>query len=230
MLAIGAHPDDIEFGCGATLASGRAPAPTSSCAVLTDGSKGTWDPDADLAALVATRQDGAAGGGPDPRRRRRALPRARSTASSTADRGTVERVCAVIRAVRPDVVLGHDPWKRYRLHPDHRRGGRAASSTASSRRAIRTSSPARARPHRPSRLLLFEAQDVDHVEPVDDDAIDAKVDALLCHRSQWRSTMGIDDDGPDADAQTRRVRRHASDGEVADGRPARRSSLIDSTL
>ena len=36
---------------------------------------------------------------------------------------------------------------------------------------------------------------------VDDGAITAKVDALLCHRSQWRSTMGIDDAGPDAGAQ-----------------------------
>ena len=29
----------------------------------------------------------------------------------------------MIREVRPDVVLGHDPWKRYRLHPDHRHAG-----------------------------------------------------------------------------------------------------------
>ena len=28
-----------------------------------------------------------------------------------------------IRRLRPDVVLGHDPWKRYRLHPDHRNAG-----------------------------------------------------------------------------------------------------------
>ena len=27
------------------------------------------------------------------------------------------------------------------------------------------------------------------------------VAALLCHRSQWRSTMGIEEDGPDTDAQ-----------------------------
>ena len=35
-------------------------------------------------------------------------------------RGEVARV---IRTVRPQVVLGHDPWKRYRLHPDHRHAG-----------------------------------------------------------------------------------------------------------
>ena len=25
-----------------------------------------------------------------------------------------------LRKLRPEVVLGHDPWRRYRLHPDHR--------------------------------------------------------------------------------------------------------------
>ena len=44
-LAIGAHPDDIEFGCGATLAKWAAAGCVVNHLVLTDGSKGTWDPD-----------------------------------------------------------------------------------------------------------------------------------------------------------------------------------------
>jgi hypothetical protein len=55
-------------------------------------------------------------------------------------------------------------------------------------------------PHRPGLLLLFEAQDVDHYEHVGE-TVAAKVDALLAHRSQWRSTMGIEAHGPDADVQ-----------------------------
>ena len=55
-LAIGAHPDDVEFGCGATLAKWAAAGCTVHHLVLTDGSKGTWNVDADTAALVATRQ------------------------------------------------------------------------------------------------------------------------------------------------------------------------------
>jgi hypothetical protein len=47
--------------------------------------------------------------------------------------------------------------------------------------------------HRPQRVLLFEADDVDHVERLDEAHVDAKIAALLCHRSQWRSTMGIGD-------------------------------------
>src|SRR3989440_11224943 len=55
-LAIGAHPDDVEFGCGATLAKWAEAGAEVRLLVLTDGSKGTWDPTADLGALVATRR------------------------------------------------------------------------------------------------------------------------------------------------------------------------------
>jgi LmbE family N-acetylglucosaminyl deacetylase len=56
-LAVGAHPDDIEFGCGGTLAKWAAAGTTIHHLVLTDGAKGTWDPDRHQASLVALRQD-----------------------------------------------------------------------------------------------------------------------------------------------------------------------------
>ena len=45
VLAIGAHPDDIEFGCGATLAKWARAGAHVELLVLTDGSKGTWEPE-----------------------------------------------------------------------------------------------------------------------------------------------------------------------------------------
>ena len=68
-LAVGAHPDDIEFGCGATLAKWAAAGCRVHHLVLTDGSKGTWDSSVDSAELTKVRkheqQDAAAilGGG-----------------------------------------------------------------------------------------------------------------------------------------------------------------------
>ena len=56
-LAVGAHPDDVEFGCGATLAKWAAAGCEVHHLVCTDGSKGTWDAGQDLAALVAQRQE-----------------------------------------------------------------------------------------------------------------------------------------------------------------------------
>ena len=56
-LSIGAHPDDVEFGSGGTLAKWAANGTVVHHLVMTDGSKGTWDVNADTAALVALRQE-----------------------------------------------------------------------------------------------------------------------------------------------------------------------------
>ena len=85
--------------------------------------EGHVGPDADTAALVALRQDeqraAAKALGAD---RRRWCSSATSTASSTATWRSAARWPGH-PPLRPDVVLGHDPWKRYRLHPDHRHAG-----------------------------------------------------------------------------------------------------------
>ena len=69
-------------------------------------------------------------------------------------------------------------------------------------------------PHRPTALLLWEADEPDHVEDVAGH-LETKLAALLAHRSQYRSTMGIDDpDAPDQVAAFRRrvVRRASEQG------------------
>jgi len=191
-LAVGAHPDDIEFGAGATLAKWAAQGCALLHVVCTDGSKGSWDPGEDLAALVARRQDeqrdasvalGGAGdveflGWPDGELR-----------NSSESRG---RLVAVIRRFRPDVVLGHDPWKRYRLHPDHRHAGFLTVDAVVAARDPHFFPERGVAHHRPAALLLFEADEADHVETADGFG-QRKIDALLAHRSQLRSTMGIDD-------------------------------------
>lgn len=197
VLAIGAHPDDVEFGCGATLAKWGAAGAEVHLLVLTDGAKGTWDPGADPRELAATRAseqaDAAARLGVA------AVHRTDFVDGELAD-GAVERaaVCAVVRRTTPTVVLTHDPWKRYRLHPDHRRAGFLVLDALVAARDPHFFPDLGPAPHRPEVVLLFEAEVVDHYERVG--AVAAKADALLAHRSQWRSTMGIGD-GPDADAQ-----------------------------
>ena len=88
-------------------------------------------------------------------------------------------------------MLGHDPWTPYRLHPDHRHAGRLAVEGIVGARDPHFFTELGLVPHRPSTLLLFEPGRVDHVERVHG-YVDRKIEALLCHRSQWRSTMGID--------------------------------------
>jgi LmbE family N-acetylglucosaminyl deacetylase len=199
VLAIGAHPDDIEFGCGATLAKWSRAGAHVDLLVLTDGSKGTWEPDQDLAVLVATRRD--------EQRAAAQVLGARGVhlldavdGELESDAARREEVCAVIRATLPDVVLGHDPWKQYGLHPDHRHAGQLVVDGIVAARDPHFF-PHAGIPHRPTNLLLFEAQVVDHVEPVDQIDVEAKIEALLCHHSQWHSTMGIEEDSSVAEEQ-----------------------------
>ena len=88
------------------------------------------------------------------------------------------------------MVLGHDPWKRYRLHPDHRNAGFLVTDGIVAARDPLFFPELDALPHRPETLLLFEADEPDHLEDVTQ-FVDAKLAALLEHRSQLRSTMGI---------------------------------------
>lgn len=189
-LAIGAHPDDVEFGCGATLAKWAAQGCAVHHLVLTDGSKGTWNVDADTRVLALTRQDEQREAA-----RRLAGPHAGSVVfleqvdgeleSTLALRGAVARV---IRELRPQVVLGHDPWKRYRLHPDHRHAGLLACEGIVAARDPHFFKEHGIAHHRPDTLLLWEADEVNHVEDVSD-FVDVKLSALEAHASQFESTM-----------------------------------------
>ena len=208
-LAIGAHPDDIEFGAGGTLAGWAAAGTDVHLLVLTDGSKGTWNADDDLERLVTTR-----------------IEEARAAASTLAgatvhfggfvdgelESGAATRrvVCATVREVRPEIVLGHDPWQRYRLHPDHRHAGWATVDGIVAARDPHFFPGLGGPHHRPDALLLFEADEPNHVESIDA-TIGQKVDALLCHRSQWRSTMDVDPDASDVPAAIARFRARVTD-------------------
>ncbi len=193
-LAIGAHPDDVEFGAGATLAKWAAAGCQVHHLILTDGSKGTWNPDADIAALVAARQ----------REQREAARRLSGDQVGSVtflgqvdgelDSGLVMRgeVARVIRTVRPQVVLGHDPWKRYRLHPDHRHAGVLTCEGIVAARDPHFYKEQNLAAHRPDVLLLFEADEPDHVEDVAA-WVDHKLRALEAHESQFESTMNAAD-------------------------------------
>ena len=205
-LAIGAHPDDVEFGAGGTLAKWAADGCLVHLLVCTDGSKGTWDPSADLAKLVAVRRD-------EQQEAARRLAGAqvgevrfldRVDGDLQNDRATASDVARIIRELRPEVVLGHDPWKRYRLHPDHRHAGWLVCDGIVAARDPHFFPEHGLPPHRPSLLLLFEADEVSHVEDVSA-FVDQKLAALEAHESQFESTMHAADEA-ELEAFRQRIR------------------------
>jgi LmbE family N-acetylglucosaminyl deacetylase len=216
-LAVGAHPDDVEFGCGGTLAKWAAAGCEIHHLVCTDGSKGSWQADEDVAALVTIRQE-------EQRAASKALGGRGDVAFLGWPDGELEsgvrqrwEVAHRIRRLRPDVVLGHDPWKRYRLHPDHRHAGFLVTDGIVAARDPHFFPEQGAAPHRPSALLLWEADEPDHTEDITEH-LATKLAALMAHRSQYRSTMEIDDEtSPD---QVDRFRRKIADRAAEAGLPA----------
>jgi LmbE family N-acetylglucosaminyl deacetylase len=196
-LAISAHPDDAELGAGATLAKWAAAGCAVHLLVCTDGSKGSWDAGTDRSALVATRQA-------EQRAAWLALGAdgtvsflGRVDGELDSDLATRAAVAGAIRQTRPEVVLGHDPWRRYRLHPDHRHAGRLAVEGIVAARDPLFDDDRGLDPWRPSTLLLWEADMVDHTEDVTG-FVEPKLQALAAHASQYRSTMAIGAEQDDA--------------------------------
>ena len=199
-LAIGAHPDDVEFGGGGTLAKWADAGCVVHHLICTDGSKGTWNPDADVLALTAQRQreQGEASRRLSGANAGSVVFLDRVDGELDSDLTTRGEVARVIRELRPDVVFGHDPWKRYRLHPDHRHAGLLACEGIVAARDPHFYREQGLAAHRPKALLLWEADEPDHVEDVGGDDlryVHRKLDALEAHVSQFESTMkAIDDD------------------------------------
>jgi len=124
LLAVSAHPDDVEFTSGGSLARWINEDWTVSLVVCTDGGKGSADPTILPAELAAVR---------------RAEQRAAAEVLSITEVAFLEypdgelsgaadlakKLAWHIRQQRPDRLVSWDPWKPYQLHPDHRAAGLA---------------------------------------------------------------------------------------------------------
>ncbi|MGQ0434464.1 MAG: PIG-L deacetylase family protein [Microthrixaceae bacterium] len=234
-LAIGAHPDDVEFGCGATLAKWAKAGCVVHHLICTDGTKGSWDPTTDTAELVVIRQA-------EQRDAARALGATGQCVFLGWPDGELEsglrqrwEIAYWIRRLRPSVVLGHDPWKRYRLHPDHRHAGMLTTDGIVAARDPHFFPEQNLPHHRPDALLLFEADEPNHVEDVAGFA-EVKLAALHSHTSQLLSTMGIDADASVTEVERQRLAfddrtraklaEHGALAGIAEGEAFRRISRL----
>lgn len=126
LLVVGAHPDDSEFGAGGTVATFVAAGQQVHYIICTDGSKGSKDRSINSHDLVRRRQA-------EQRAAADELGVSSVTFLAQID-GEVENTRAVrlpiarrIRELRPHVLITHDAWRPWMLHPDHRATGFAVT-------------------------------------------------------------------------------------------------------
>jgi len=186
-LAVYAHPDDHEVTCGGTLARWAAAGCEVHVLVAARGDKGSADPATDGDALAARRAEEAAAAGT-----------ALGVASVTIldhDDGALDadvpalrsEVVAALRRLRPDTVVCPDPTAvffgdGYVSHVDHRAVG-WATVDAVEPAAKPLYHPEHGAPHQVRTVLLSPTLEPDVWVDVSD-AIDAKVAAVLAHRTQ----------------------------------------------
>jgi LmbE family N-acetylglucosaminyl deacetylase len=186
-LAVYAHPDDADVACGGTLARWARDGAEVRLLVLADGAKGTDDPEVRVEELALQRADevqvaaealGLAGvehlGTPDG-----------EVQNDLATRGAI---VAAVRRFRPSVVLAPDPTATffggvYVNHHDHREAGWAVLDAVAPAAGMPHYFPEAGAAHHVATLLLSGTLEPDVVVDVDE-VLDAKVKAVLSHRSQ----------------------------------------------
>ncbi|HEY0471814.1 MAG TPA: PIG-L deacetylase family protein [Kribbella sp.] len=197
VLAVVAHPDDIDFGAAGSIALWtRAGIEVSYC-IVTDGQAGGFEPDRDRAEIPAVR-------------------RAEQTAAAAHvgvhdlhflgyEDGSVEPtkdlvrdIVRVIRQVRPQRLLGQSPdrnWARLPVsHPDH---------LATAEATVRAFYPAAGNPFAFSELegealsawgigelWMMEHPEANHYVDITD-VFDRKLAALMSHASQHPDPDGL---------------------------------------
>jgi LmbE family N-acetylglucosaminyl deacetylase len=192
ILGVFAHPDDPEFSMGGSAAIWADQGHHVYYCIVTDGSSGSNDPNQDLAELVTLRQT--------EQRAAAAILGVTDVIFLGYRDGTLEPTIALrreltrlIRQLKPDRVVSGDPnaffyGDEYVNHADHRAAAEAAIT------AVFPSAPTRPifpellaegyEPHQVKELYITntEAGSIVHVDITS--AIDRKIEALRCHKSQ----------------------------------------------
>lgn len=189
ILAIAAHPDDIESWCAGALALAVDAGATVRLLLVTSGEHGSSDLQATPVAVARQREEEA-------RQAARELGLAEVTFLRYGD-GEVEdtralrgELVAAIRGCKPDVLFTHDPehpWPPYLTHRDHRVVGRAALDAvyplARDHLAFPEQRAMGLTPHTVREVWLFASAAADCAVDITN-GFERKIAARLAHHSQ----------------------------------------------
>ena len=128
ILAIGAHPDDIDFSSSGTIAQMVNAGATAYLLILTNGNKGSADPKMTSGDLLKLRVD-------EQKKAAKIIGFKEvfflnhEDTELVADAQLKEEIVRHIRKLKPDIVFGWDPSRYYSkergfvMHTDHREAG-----------------------------------------------------------------------------------------------------------
>jgi LmbE family N-acetylglucosaminyl deacetylase len=192
ILGIFAHPDDSEFSCGGAAAVWADQGAQITYVIVTNGAAGSNDPGQDLAELVRIREA-------EQRAACAVLGVQEVIFLGYAD-GTLQptlelrrELTRIIRRLKPDRVITGDPTAvfygtEYINHPDHRAAAEAAIYAVFPSAVTRPIFPELLaegyEPHQVKEVYISgdDAYNNTHIDI--SSALDRKIEALRCHKSQ----------------------------------------------
>lgn len=199
-LAIGAHPDDLDFSCGGTLAKLSRGGARVVIAMITDGSKGSYTIGKEGEELVRIREE---------EQRKAAavlgIPEVRFLGETDGELenslGLRRKLVRLIRQIRPDVILSFDPAdirfaSVYRSHRDHRIAGEAVFDAVYPAARNKSYFPELLKeglePHIVRAFWFYASADPTMSVDISED-MTAKIEAIQSHASQVRDPAVLAD-------------------------------------
>ncbi|MCK7487203.1 MAG: PIG-L family deacetylase [Bacillus subtilis] len=190
-LFVGPHPDDIEIGCGATIANLRKRGKTIAFLITTDGSSGSSDATTDPVELAKKRlleaTDSAKSLGVEHVFR---LDFPDGGVYSVVDLAVP--IAQKIIAIQPDFVFAPDPLLPSEIHPDHLACGEAVK-----RAVFVATNPMVAKRHgldptghslKPIAIAHYFTHRANQIVPIDASDFEAQLCAIALHPSQYRES------------------------------------------
>ncbi|MCL4543909.1 MAG: PIG-L family deacetylase [Chloroflexi bacterium] len=193
VLVVAAHPDDPEFGLGATQAKLVAEGRDIHIVLVTSGNEGGEDPSVTDETLMATREE--------EQRRAGAVLGVKTIEFLRQPDGRIlndldlrKKIVRAIRQYKPETIFTHDPMNFFSEgginHPDHRNVGHATLDAifpgAGNPRSFRELLSEGLQPHRIKNVYLFFTANPNVWIDVTG-YVEKKVEALRQHASQIKN-------------------------------------------
>ena len=186
ILVFSAHPDDADFGCGATVAKKTAEGHEVHYVIATGGQKGKHGIDASPGQFALVREG--------EQRNSAAVLGVKSVTFLKFTDGELEnnddlsrRLVHEIREKKPDILMSMDPAAQkfdsvHRYHKDHRVMAAAVFDAGYPAAGNANFYPEAGEPWTPKEFWFFGGEPNRYEDA--SGFIDAKITALLCHKSQ----------------------------------------------
>lgn len=206
ILAVGAHPDDMEFGASGTIAKFTKEGHNVYLIICTDGSRGSDNPKMTHKHLAEIRKKEQETSGKILGIKKIFFLNHTDT-QLLSDLKLKEEIVRIIKTVKPEIVLSMDPTFYYSLkfssaigfnfinHTDHRAVGEATMDAvfplSRDRLTFIEHEKEGLKPHKVSELWLVSFDKFNHVIDITQ-TLEKKVKALSMHESQFKNFAFIE--------------------------------------